>query len=418
MGLRHRRAPDRGRQLEQRLVAVGAHAGSDVAEPSGDACDSWNRWPDDVALARRARPRPATGSRSSGAASNPRKGSGRRPRSTTTARSGAALLDAGIDPGRHVPPLHDAALGRGARRLGGRRRRARRVRPVLRARGACSSRRSCGRACTINEPNIVAVHRATCSGIFPPGHTDLDEFRRGSEVLLPRRTAWPSTPSGRRRPGVPVGLTLSMTELPGRRRRRGEARADAAHDGGRLPRRHRGRRLPRRAVLLARCGSARTGRSGNEEGVDRAADGLRVLARGARGGRAAGVGRTPAGDLPILVTENGIGTDDDDQRIRYVADRARGRAATASPTASTSAATRTGACSTTSSGPSATAPASASSPSTAPPSCARPSPPATALRRDHQGQRPLTHHEVASLDGRIARSGDATLCWESATPRR
>ena len=66
------------------------------------------------------------------------------------------------------------------------------------------------------------------------------------------------------------------------------------------------------------------------------------------------------GEVPLLVTENGIGTDDDDQRIDYVRQALEG-VQRASPTASTCAATRTGACSTTSSGPSATAPGSGSS---------------------------------------------------------
>ena len=58
--------------------------------------------------------------------------------------------------------------------------------------------------------------------------------------------------------------------------------------------------------------------------------------------------------LPVLVTENGIGTDDDAARIEYVAGPWPGCGA-ASTTGSTSAATSTGACSTTSNGSSATA---------------------------------------------------------------
>ena len=91
---------------------------------------------------------------------------------------------------------------------------------------------------------------------------------------------------------------------------------------------------------------------GPEDGVADADHGLRVLARVARGARSAGPGRSPKGEVPLLVTENGIGTDDDDQRIA-LRPRPRSRAcSTASTTASTCAATRTGACSTTSSGPS------------------------------------------------------------------
>ena len=56
------------------------------------------------------------------------------------------------------------------------------------------------------------------------------------------------------------------------------------------------------------------------------------------------------GGTPVLVTENGIGTADDTQRIAYVTEALAGRAALPRTTASTSGATSTGACSTTSSG--------------------------------------------------------------------
>src|SRR5206468_1185608 len=68
--------------------------------------------------------------------------------------------------------------------------------------------------------------------------------------------------------------------------------------------------------------------------------------------------------VPILVTENGIGTEDDAERIEFVG-RALAACSPASLTGSTCAATSTGACSTTSSGSSATAPPSAWWPSTA-----------------------------------------------------
>ena len=68
--------------------------------------------------------------------------------------------------------------------------------------------------------------------------------------------------------------------------------------------------------------------------------------------------------LPIFVTENGLGSDDDARRAS--SSRARyGASRSASPTASTCAATSTGRCSTTSSGPSATARRSVSWPSIA-----------------------------------------------------
>ena len=98
VGHRHRRPPDRGRQLEQRLVALGARARLGVRRAQR------RRLRLVAPVARGRRPVPpssastATASRSSGAASSPRRASGRPPRSTTTAGIGEALLVAGIDP--------------------------------------------------------------------------------------------------------------------------------------------------------------------------------------------------------------------------------------------------------------------------------------------------------------------------------
>ena len=61
--------------------------GSPCAESSGDACDSWHRWPDDVAVVADLGLDARTGSRSNGAASNRPRANGREPRSTTTAAS-------------------------------------------------------------------------------------------------------------------------------------------------------------------------------------------------------------------------------------------------------------------------------------------------------------------------------------------
>ena len=70
------------------------------------------------------------------------------------------------------------------------------------------------------------------------------------------------------------------------------------------------------------------------------------------------------GSVPLLVTESGIGTTDDEQRIDYVR-QALTACSTPSRPGWTCGATPTGRCSTTSNGRSATGPASASSASTA-----------------------------------------------------
>ena len=266
-----------------------------------------------------------TGSRSSGAASSPRRASGRRRRSTTTGAQCEALLDRGVDPvvtfHHFTTPRWLAAAGRLDDPDDGRA-----VRRVLRAGRRRRSATVMRRACTINEPNIVSTIglpgracsrrasrtsscAATVNGVF------VDAHRKAVDAI--RAAA----------PGVPVGLTLSMTDyqaVDGGESKRDQIRLP---HGGRVPRGHRGRRLRRRADLLARPGSARRARSAPRTACRRPADGLRVLAAGAGGDAAPGVGGAPAGRSPLLVTENGIGTDDDDAAHRLRAGRARRRAA-------------------------------------------------------------------------------------------
>ena len=104
---------------------------SGTTEPSGDACDHFWRYPDDIAMladlgfgAYRfslewSRIEPEEGEFSRNALDHYR-------------RMIAACRDNDVLPGRHVPSLHDAPLGRGRRRLGQPRDR-RPLRPLLRA---------------------------------------------------------------------------------------------------------------------------------------------------------------------------------------------------------------------------------------------------------------------------------------------
>ena len=64
--------------------AGSTRPGSGCKESSGDCCDSWHRWPEDVALLAGARASPTTASRSSGAASSPPRASSPPWPSTTT----------------------------------------------------------------------------------------------------------------------------------------------------------------------------------------------------------------------------------------------------------------------------------------------------------------------------------------------
>lgn len=285
--------------------------GSAVAEPSGDACDSWNRWPDDVAFARElglssyrfsiewSRIEPEEGEWSTAAIDH-------------YLALGNALLAAGIDP---VVTFHHFTSPRWFAARGGWladdapdvfarfcARAARELAPVLR------------RACTINEPNIVAV-MGHLLGLFPPGHTELDEFHRTSEVLCrSHRAAVDAIRASA--PGVPVGLTLSMTE-------------HQAVDGGEAML-EQTQHMMEDVFLDATTGDdflgvqcysrmrvGPRGPLGPEEGSIVLPLGYEYWPEAL----AACVRRAWAytgGTVPLLVTENGIGTDDDDLRVRYV----------------------------------------------------------------------------------------------------
>ena len=202
--------------------ALGAHARTRACtEPSGDACDSWHRW-------RRGRRRSSpssgsttTASRSSGAASSPRRASSRTPRSTTTRRCARACRERGHRPGRHVPPLHHAAVGGRPGRLG-----ASPTPSTGSPRSASGRPRRLGglmaRACTINEPNMVATIGYLVGAVPARAARDRDAAPRGQRDLRRR-----PPPGGRRDPRRRAGRAgrahARHERLPGRRRRRGAA---------------------------------------------------------------------------------------------------------------------------------------------------------------------------------------------------
>ena len=139
VGHRHRRPPDRGRELNNDWWAWEHEPGSGCTEPSGDACDSWHRWDEDVEPLPPARlgsyrfsiewsriePEEGEWSRAAARPLPPR-------------RRGAA--GGGRRPGGDVPPLHVAPLGGGTGRLG-RGPHGGRLRPLLRAGRARPRRR-------------------------------------------------------------------------------------------------------------------------------------------------------------------------------------------------------------------------------------------------------------------------------------
>lgn len=175
-----------------------------------------------------------------------------------------------------------------------------------------------GAACTINEPNIVAFIGYQL-GIFPPGLVDdglyaaaMDNFSAAHERVVPIIKAGPGD--------FPVGLTLSMSEyvaVPG-----DDVDALARRDGLRREIEDRFLDLARGDDFIGVQTYSRT-RVG-AKGVLGAEEGVPVLPMGyefwpqALEATIRRVWDHTEGSIPIVVTENGIGTDDDSQRREYV----------------------------------------------------------------------------------------------------
>ena len=175
-----------------------------------------------------------------------------------------------------------------------------------------------GWACTINEPNVVAV-MGYFQGQYPPGvKEDFARYAAVNEAMVrAHRLAVDALRAG---PGdFPVGLTLSMAEITADEG--GEALRDAAEEmlENVFLRATGGRRLRRGAVLHAdalrprRPGPERSDVPVTQMGDERWPQAVEHTVR-----RAAAVsGR------PVVVTENGIATADDTERIAFVSDALR-----------------------------------------------------------------------------------------------
>jgi beta-glucosidase len=175
-----------------------------------------------------------------------------------------------------------------------------------------------GMVCTLNEPNIVSL-MGHYLGVFPPGKRDLDAYdRANATVIRAHRLAYDAIKAG---PGdAPVGLTLSMQDfqaVPGGEDRMNEARErmedvflEAARGDDYMG-----------AQMYSRLRWGPDGIMGPEEGVRTTLMGYEFWPQAleATVRRAAEVAQ-----VPIYVTENGIGTDDDSQRIEYVTEALHG----------------------------------------------------------------------------------------------
>jgi beta-glucosidase len=180
-----------------------------------------------------------------------------------------------------------------------------------------------GIACTFNEPNIVTL-MGYVMGLFPPGRAqDLDGYQRATESLVAAHRN--AVAALRAAPGdFPIGLTLAMSDWaaePGYEHRISEFRG--AHEDLYLQATDGDDFIGVQAYSRTRVGD--TGILGPEPGVEVLPMGYEYWPNAA----AASIRHAhEVSGLPIYVTENGIGTDDDGQRVRYLRDSLAGVADT------------------------------------------------------------------------------------------
>ena len=167
--------------------------------------------------------------------------------------------------------------------------------------------------CTFNEPNVVSL-MGYVAGLFPPGLQERDARHRVNERFV--RTHERVVPVVKGAADVPVGLTLSMSDWT------------AVGDGAE-PRVDR-YRAPHEDVFLeaakaddfigvqtySRTRVGPDGLLGPEPGVETTLMGYEFWPEALE----ATIRRAweVTGGTPVIVTENGIGTDDDTRRLEYL----------------------------------------------------------------------------------------------------
>ncbi|MGO9343082.1 MAG: glycoside hydrolase family 1 protein [Acidimicrobiales bacterium] len=290
--------------------------GSGCVEPSGDACDSWHRWSEDLDMVGSlglgtyrfsvewSRIEPEEGEWSTASLDHYR-------------RVIAGCRDRGILP---IVTFHHFTTPRWLSDKGGW---EAADSPELFARFCARSAAAIGdivgMACTLNEPNIVSL-MGYLAAVFPPGVQDVVRRRAvTANFCRAHRLAVEALRSG---PGdYPVGLTLSMTEYQ-------------AMPGGE-ERRNRIRRSMEDVFLEATVGDDFIGvqnysrmRVGPEGALD-VEPGVPVTTMGYERwpqGLEATIRRAweVTGGTPVLVTENGISTEDDSERIGFVSEALEG----------------------------------------------------------------------------------------------
>ena len=289
---------------------------SGCAEPSGDACDSYHRWPEDVESVvglglgayrfslEWSRIEPAPGEFSDAALAHYR-------------RVCEACIERGVEP---VVTFHHYTLpGWLSDRGGWEAADAPELFAEFAARAGASLGDVVGRACTLNEPNVIGV-MGYSMGEFPPGvHNELARHLAVNEILIrAHRLAVDALRSG---PGrFPVGLTLSMAELCADEG--GETVRDAAEEileNGFL----RGARGDDfiGVQCYTRIHLGPEGKAADDPAVPQTQMGYEFWPQAVEYTVRRAAGYT---SLPVMVTENGIATDDDRDRIRYMSEALAG----------------------------------------------------------------------------------------------
>jgi beta-glucosidase len=287
-------------------------ASTPCAEPSGDACDSWHRYEEDAHLVA------ALGFGSyrfsvEWSRIEPEKGEFSRAAIDHYVRQCEALRERGVAP---VVTFHHFTSPRWVADEGG----WESPQVVDRFGKFCEVTSAAlgpymARACTINEPNIVGW----CGwilGVFPPGvRKDSDTRRRvNANFVGAHRRAVEAIRAAA--PTVPVGLTLAMSDYVAvdggeerldRIRLRMEDEFLAATEGDDF--------VGVQAYSRSRIGPQ--GQLGPEAGVPVLTMGYEYWPE-ALEGTLRRAHEVTGGRIPLIVTENGIGTDDDEQRMRFV----------------------------------------------------------------------------------------------------
>jgi beta-glucosidase len=176
-----------------------------------------------------------------------------------------------------------------------------------------------GMACTINEPNIVSL-MGFMVGAFPPGHHDLGEYGTANEHLIAaHRAGYGAIKAGKG--SFPVGSCVAMGDW--------WAPEGAEDTLARVRHMHEGQHLEAAKgddfIGVQAYSRTRLDERGMPLGPE---DGVEALDMGYEyWPQSLEIAIRHASEItgaPVYVTENGIGTTDDTQRIRFVTEALEG----------------------------------------------------------------------------------------------